>query len=498
MKSFHPFINCLLKNIFCQYVFYISAFLIGAFLLSGFALFQRFLLQIPYNTQPFSYFLLIIFGGFLGTSTGVIWFRMKVENSKLTQTYSHLQELLDNANELILSIDKNGNILYANKAWNTILGYPTSNLIGNNIFKYISEKYHANLTAAMTNVLNGEPTLVELAFIDNDSNKVYVDGYLYCSLENDKPVSFHMVLKNVTSNRQNEEVLKLSASVFEYINDGIFVIDKIGHVLIYNEAFKKITGYSDQNLQGNQLLNSLLKDKEEKRNLDEIQEAIQNKQSWQGEIIVTAKNGKIFPAFLKLTPKKVEVGDSNHFIGVLSDITSKKEVEKRLRYLATHDLLTGLPNRRLFVDQLQVILWKAEQSGISFATLYIDLDGFKEINDTYGHGVGDMYLKAISKEIQSAISEKYLVARFGGDEFAVLLQDIQSESEVAEYAQGVLDAISKQITIDKHTLKTSASIGICLYSENQDPYFMIIKADTAMYWAKDSGKNKFAFYREES
>jgi len=498
MKSFHPFINCLLKNIFCQYVFYISAFLIGAFLLSGFALFQRFLLQIPYNTQPFSYFLLIIFGGFLGTSTGAIWFRMKVENSKLTQTYSHLQELLDNANELILSIDKNGNILYANKAWNTILGYPTSNLIGNNIFKYISEKYHANLTAAMTNVLNGEPTLVELAFIDNDSNKVYVDGYLYCSLENDKPVSFHMVLKNVTSNRQNEEVLKLSASVFEYINDGIFVIDKIGHVLIYNEAFKKITGYSDQNLQGNQLLNSLLKDKEEKRNLDEIQEAIQNKQSWQGEIIVTAKNGKIFPAFLKLTPKKVEVGDSNHFIGVLSDITSKKEVEKRLRYLATHDLLTGLPNRRLFVDQLQVILWKAEQSGISFATLYIDLDGFKEINDTYGHGVGDMYLKAISKEIQSAISEKYLVARFGGDEFAVLLQDIQSESEVAEYAQGVLDAISKQITIDKHTLKTSASIGICLYSENQDPYFMIIKADTAMYWAKDSGKNKFAFYREES
>jgi len=488
----------MLKNIFYQYVFYFSAFFIGAFLLSGFAVFQRFLLQIPYNTQPFSYILPVIFGGLSGTGISIIWFRMKVGHTRLIHIYSHLQELMDNAYDLIQSIDKNGNILYANKAWNIILGYPTSNLIGNNIFKYISEKDHPNLRAAMTNVLNGELTPVELAFIDNDSNKVYVNGYLYCSFENEKPISFHMILRIVPSNRQNEEVLKLSASVFEYINDGIFLINKTGHALIFNEAFKKITGYSDQNLHGNQLVNLLLKDKEEKRNLDEIQEAIQNKQSWQGEIIATANNGKIFPAFLKLTPKKMDVGDSNHFIGVLSDITSKKEVEKRLRYLATHDLLTGLPNRRLFIDQLQVILWKAEQSGDSFAMLYIDLDGFKEINDTYGHGVGDMYLKAISKEIENAISEKYLVARFGGDEFAVLLQDIQSESEIAVYAQGVLDAISKQITIDKHNLKTSASIGICLYSENQDPYFMITKADTAMYWAKDSGKNKFAFYREES
>ncbi len=498
MRSLLPSRNCELNTPICQYIFCICSFLLGAFLLSGFWIFQNFLLGFSFGLQPWGYLIPIILGGTCGTFIGIILLRMKRKNYHLSQSQSRLQDLIDHTFVLIQSVDTTGIILYVNKTWETTLGYTKSEVTGKSIFEFIVEEDHPNYNAAMENALNGETSQVQFSFINRDSDKVNVDGYTNYWFENGKPTLAHTLLKNIKTRLQQEEMLQLSATFFEHTNDGIFVTDNYGQIQMVNEAITNITGFSKKNLLGIQPINLIPRDENGKHIIEDIQDAIQNRSHWQGEIISSAKNGKNFHAFLKLLPVMDEAGNSNHLIGVLSNITSKKEADQRLRYMATHDLLTSLPNRTLFIDHLQAVLWKAEQRGEIFATLYIDLDGFKDINDTYGHGIGDAYLKAISNEVKKSISEKHMLARFGGDEFAVLLLDIHSELEAAFYAQEILDTVSTPIIIDSHSLKTTASIGICLYTENQDPYYMLTRADAAMYRAKESGKNAFAFHRKDS
>jgi len=498
MRSLLPHRKCELKTPICQYIFYVGVFLLGASLLSGLLNFQIFFLGSSYSLQPWEYLIPVLLGGTCGTFIGIVFLEIKKKNCLLTQSQSHLLNLIDNAFILTQSIDTAGIILNVNKTWEITLGYTKTEVIGKSIFEFIAEEDRTNYNAAMENALTGETARVQFTFLDKASEKVFVDGYTNCWFENGKPVSTHAVLKNSNTNHQREKMLKLSATVFEYTNDGIFVTDNNGHIIMANEAISNLTGYSKNDLLGITPINLISREENVKHILEDIYDAIQYRKPWQGEIISSAKNNNNFHAFLKLMPVKDDAGNSNHLIGVLNNITGKKEADKRLRYMATHDLLTSLPNRTLFIDRLQAVLWKAEQRGETFATLYIDLDGFKDINDTYGHGVGDSYLKAISNEVKKSISEKHMLARFGGDEFAVLLLDIHSELEAAFYAQEILNTISTPILIDSHSLRTTASIGICLYSDNQDPYYMLTRADAAMYRAKESGKNAFAFHRKDS
>jgi diguanylate cyclase (GGDEF)-like protein/PAS domain S-box-containing protein len=276
------------------------------------------------------------------------------------------------------------------------------------------------------------------------------------------------------------------------VNDGIFVTDQGGRFLTTNRAFTTITGYFQDELLGKRPDIFVRIDDNQHQTIQELHAALQTMTCWEGEIIARRKNQCRFPALIKITTVKDDEGRPLNYIGVLTDITSRKETEERLRHLATHDILTNLPNRILFVDQLQRAVWYAEQTGTKLAVLYIDLDGFKEINDTYGHGPGDAFLKVIAQRLLEHIGNN-TAARFGGDEFAILLEGIISEEEALKTARVLLKALAAPVHIEMNVLRATASIGISIYPNYPNPTSLLSRADTAMYKAKSRGKNTVAF-----
>jgi diguanylate cyclase (GGDEF)-like protein len=176
---------------------------------------------------------------------------------------------------------------------------------------------------------------------------------------------------------------------------------------------------------------------------------------------------------------------------LITDITARKETEERLHYLATHDLLTNLPNRTLFIDRLQDAIWNAEQKEMMVAILFMDLDGFKAINDMYGHAFGDEYLSILAKRLKNILAESDTIARLGGDEFAILLRDINAQEDTVCVAERILKMLSKPIVIKGQELQTSASIGISIYPDHSTEHDLLTSADLAMYKAKSNGKNRY-------
>ncbi len=476
----------------CQLFARGGTFILGALILSFFSIFQKRLLGIPTNLDIRTNIMPVLIGGVGGLVISNFFIRLKLANYELSQSQAHLQDFMDNASDLIQSISPEGKILYTNRTWRETLGYTTEELASLNIFDIIADEYRPHCQAEMQAVLDGKTTQTSFALLAKNGNQVYVDGMINCRFENGVPVSTRGVLRNVTQSREVEEKLRLAAKVYENINDGIFVTDQYGKLILTNQAFTSITGFPQEEVLGKLPCAIVHVEDNQKQSIEDLHEAIGNLSNWQGELEARHKNQNRFPAFIKVSSVRDDTGYASNFIGVLTDITSRKETEARLRHLATHDILTNLPNRTLFVDRLQMAVWYAEQTGTKLAILYVDLDGFKEINDTYGHGHGDAYLKAVSQRLLESCGCN-TIARFGGDEFAVLLEKIGSEKDAFKVARNILENIAIPVYIEANELTTTASIGISVFPNCPNPNSLLSKADTAMYKAKAMGKNAVAF-----
>jgi len=466
-------------------------FFLGVILLGVFSILQKRLLGIETSLDFQTYMMPVIIGGACSLIISNILVRLKIANYKLSRSQEHLQDFMDNASDLIQSISPEGKILYTNRAWQETLGYRPNELSTLNIFDIITPEYRSHCQSELQAVLDGNIIHASFALIAKNGNRVFVDGMINCRFENGKPVSTRGVLRNVTQSREAEEKLRLAAKVYENINDGIFVTDNNGKFIITNQAFTSITGYGQAEMLG-KMPNTFISEENQLQSIKELHSALRALCNWQGELEVRHKNQNRFPAFIKVTTVKDAEGHASNYIGVLTDITTRKETEERLRHLATHDMLTNLPNRMLFVDRLQMAVWHAEQTGTKFAVLYIDLDGFKDINDTYGHGPGDAYLKTIAQRLVETIGSN-IVARFGGDEFAILLEKIESEKDAIKMARKILKVLAIPVQVEKNELSATASIGISIFPNCPNPNSLLSKADTAMYKAKSQGKNTVAF-----
>lgn len=291
-----------------------------------------------------------------------------------------------------------------------------------------------------------------------------------------------------------EAQMRLAAKVFESAGEGILVTDPQTRIISVNEAFTTITGYEPEEIIGKTplLLQARPQDTEFHK---EIWPSLRETGKWQGEIWNRRKNGEAFPAWLTLRAVEDEQGRTTNYVGMLTDITFRKQVEERLRYLATHDPLTGLPNRDLFQDRLLQALAHARRSQGSLAVLLFDLDHFKMINDTMGHATGDLILKGVAERLLGCIRECDTGARLGGDEFIVLLSDLSDPRDATVIAERILDEVAKPFVVDGRGCPNlvTASIGISLYPEHgEDPEALIRKADTAMYVAKEQ-RNCYVF-----
>jgi diguanylate cyclase (GGDEF)-like protein/PAS domain S-box-containing protein len=287
--------------------------------------------------------------------------------------------------------------------------------------------------------------------------------------------------------------LRLAGRVFEETGQGILIADKDNRILKVNRAFTHITGYTQAEVEGQSptLLKSGRQSKEFYQNM---WNAIQRNGSWQGEIWNRTKSGHTYPEWLTINTLTDETGNISHYIGIFDDISEKKEYERRLVHLANYDTLTDLPNRNLLQQLAQQVLESASLNNVGIALLFVDLDKFKNINDSLGHVAGDMVLKEVAARFKAQVKDADILARWGGDEFVVVSRGADS-IEASAIAKRLVECVRRPFNIEGGTYHIGMSIGIAMYPINGRSVDNLLRcADTAMYKAKDAGTNHYRFY----
>lgn len=290
------------------------------------------------------------------------------------------------------------------------------------------------------------------------------------------------------------EKLRLADQVFESTGEGIIVTDIDANIVAVNPAFEQITGYTKIEVLGKNP--RILKSNHQDRSFFfELWNTLLGTGHWRGEVWNRRKNGEVYPEWLTISAVKNSEGATTHFVGVFNDISSVKEAQAQLDFLAHHDALTHLPNRTLFRDRLGHALIHAQRENKNLVVLFLDLDRFKTINDTLGHPVGDDLLKQAAERMQQAIRADDTLARLGGDEFVLLLEDDSTAHHAVIVAHKLLQIFNRPMFIDDHTLTVTASIGIALFPhDGKDVDTLLKHADLAMYQAKQQGRNTYQFF----
>ncbi len=288
--------------------------------------------------------------------------------------------------------------------------------------------------------------------------------------------------------------LQLAEKVIQTSLEGIMVTDASGWIMRVNPAFTELTGYSPDEVIG-QSPSVLQSGRHDQAFYDRMWSTLSRHGQWRGEIWNRRKNGEIYPELLTITAITDENGEISHYAALFSDISELKENERQIRHLAYYDPLTGLPNRRLFYDRLSMAVAHAHRGRGRLAVMFVDLDHFKTINDTLGHAVGDQLLEAVAGKLKACLREDDSVARTGGDEFLVLLPDVEDFEPVADVAQRVIDSLGQPVFLQGRELVIGCSIGIAFYPEDGVDEEQLVKhADIAMYRAKQRGRNTYSLF----
>lgn len=294
--------------------------------------------------------------------------------------------------------------------------------------------------------------------------------------------------------------LELADIAFRESHQGMLISDRANRIVRVNPAFTRITGYAPEEVVGKNphLLSS---GRHGPDFYDALWNEINHKGVWSGEIWNRRKNGEIYPEWLAIHAIKNPAGEHQYHMAVFSDIT-QRDSEQRIQHLANYDPLTQLPNRALFHDRLRQARELALRDKNGFAVLFVDLDQFKPVNDTYGHACGDQLLQETARRLLACVRNVDTVARLGGDEFLVILQDLPHQAEAVPVAQKILDALAQPHNIDRHEIKITASIGIAHWdatrdsAQRHDLENLVRQADQAMYQAKQAGRGVYRLWQE--
>jgi len=289
-------------------------------------------------------------------------------------------------------------------------------------------------------------------------------------------------------------VAKLMGKVFENAEEGVMITDSESNILNVNQAFEKVTQYTREEALGRKpdILHS---GNQDQSFYERMWSEILSEGRWQGEIWNRRKNNEIYPEWLSITAVFDDNNDISHYIGIFSDVSTESEGDERLYHLAHYDSLCNLPNRLLFYDRLRQSLSRSRRNDQKIAVMFMDLDGFKTVNDNYGHTVGDELLRKVSERVVATLRESDTIARIGGDEFTLILTDIEDTASVSNIALKILATIEEPYVMEGHEFNISASIGISLSPINSSDGNMLVKqADIAMYKAKKEGKNRIKFF----
>ena len=303
---------------------------------------------------------------------------------------------------------------------------------------------------------------------------------------------------DVTERKRSDEKLRLAATVFTSAQEGIVITDRHANIIDVNDAFTRITGYTrDEALGRNPRF--LSSGRQGRDFYETMWRSLHERGFWLGELWNRHKDGTLFAELLSISSVRGDNGDIQNYVALLTDVTEQKAYKERLEHIAYHDSLTNLPNRALLSDRLHQAIAQARRHATTVAVVYLDLDGFKEVNDGFGHDVGDRLLIEIAGRLQNALREEDTVARLGGDEFVVVLVGLPDPGACADLLPRLLAAATRPLRVDDQVHEISASLGVTFFPQPDpvDPDQLLRQADQAMYQAKLDGKNRFHLFDAE-
>jgi len=415
----------------------------------------------------------------------------------------HSQELSNlieySSNEIYILAFDTLDYLYVNQGACKALGYKKEELLSMNVKEINPFLNDETINKLKKHLLSSSATTNRSIHKRKDGSLYHVQSYLH-SFDYQGKQAYVLFDTDISQEVELEVQYKKQAKILEYIHDSVIATDTKGKITSWNRGSRTLFGYTEEEMLGKNILETY--DMDNRYSIDELFLMLKTEGSLDIEAYMLKKNKQRVICDISLSIFKNDRGEVDGYVGYIQDITAQKKTEyllqrqtERLQYQAHHDTLTKLPNRTLFHDRLSQAIVDSKRNHEKFALLFIDLDQFKKINDSLGHHIGDKVLIEAAARLRSTLRENDTLARLGGDEFTIILKNIKSSENAAYVAEKIIQIMKEPILCDSHTLYVTSSVGICIYPDHStEPANLIKYSDSAMYKAKDQGRNNYQFY----
>lgn len=405
-------------------------------------------------------------------------------------------QILDQIHDSVIAMDLGGYVTNWNKGAERLFGYTAEEAIGRNILFIYADEDEDDPFFDLFMEKGGREMEVRRR---KKSGEIFWASVSLSLMRdtNDQPMGLIGYVMDISERLRAEEELRLYGKIFENSTEAIIITDVNERIISVNNAFSEITGFNAEEVMG-QTPRLFKSGRHDTRFYEQMWQEIMHHGRWQGELWSLRKNGEIFPKWTFISSVRNHKNELTHFFSVFSDITERKQAEQKIQRLAYYDALTELPNRVMLQSLMEQMLTVSRRNRQQGAILFVDLDRFKNINDSLGHAAGDELLREVAKRLRANLRTEDIVSRLSGDEFVIVLVNIARSDDAGLVAQKILSSLNQPIFLEGQEISISASIGISVYPWDGDNLDSLLKnADTAMYRAKDQGKGTYTFYAHE-
>jgi len=438
----------------------------------------------------------------LGAGGALVWRQRRLDHktAELAEQRRLAASVFESSLDAIIVTDAQAQVLSVNSSFERVTGYGAAEIIGHTPRLMASGLHDAAFYAALWH------EVLTMGRWQGEIINRHKSGHLYTALlrihavldDAGRLCHYAGLITDISEHKAAQERLQLAASVFTHANEAIMITTPEADLVEVNEAFERITGYRRDEVLGRnaRLLNS---GHQGPAFYTRLWESLQQEGRWTGEIWNRRKSGEVFAEMLTINAVRGPEGQVLRYVALFSDISSQKQHEMRLEHIAHYDALTGLPNRVLLSERLNAALPEAQLQGLPLALVFLDLDGFKSVNDRYGHDKGDKLLQTLAERLQGALREGDTLARLGGDEFVAVLGGLNRKEDALPVLERLRASAAQAIRLDGVDLEVSASLGVTFYPQSGevDADQLLRQADQAMYQAKLAGRNRYQIFDAE-
>ncbi|WP_057154272.1 diguanylate cyclase domain-containing protein [Massilia sp. Root351] len=414
--------------------------------------------------------------------------------AKLSASEQRLRLIADNLPILITYIDRQERYTFTNRRFDEVFEIGPQAALGRKVEEIVGPAAYALSQPHLQRAMAGQVVHFERPIQTRHGQRwdgiTYVPDYD----ANGQVRGLFVMAEDITARRATDETMKLASLMYQNSSEGMMVTDADGKILSVNPAFSRLSGYSEDEVKGHWAY-ELTSGRQDQEFFRKMQHALRQTGEWEGEVWHQNKQGEHYLVSLRFNAVFDERGQAYRRVALFCDITKRKATEELIWRQANFDALTGLPNRRMFQERMRLEMKKSDRAALPMALVFIDLDGFKAVNDSLGHSMGDVLLKEVADRLSHCVRGTDTVSRLGGDEFTVILGELKDSTDVQRIARDILENLATPFKLGPQIVHISASIGIALYPEDAvDPETLLKQADQAMYSAKQQGRNRYHYY----